>query len=72
MFGGFEELVKFTDIDYVNQLSCNIVDILKLSKYDLESVKMSSINFCIGEYLKMIQNGTSHNAVTETIDHLTL
>lgn len=69
LFGGFEELVRQTEIDY-EKIDC--ADVLKLNHYDLEVVKTSSVHYCLAYYLNQMENSTSHATVVESIDYLTL
>ncbi|CAH0554508.1 unnamed protein product [Brassicogethes aeneus] len=68
---GFQNLLKLQEISYSD---CNIEvpDILRLNQYDFESIKRSSIDYCIKESLDDIQNGASHSNVIESINSLTL
>lgn len=69
IFGGFQQLVQQERIDYT-KIDCS--DILKLSSYDLDRVKMSSVQYCAKFYLNQMENSVSHAAVVEAIDCLTL
>lgn len=69
LVGGFQNLVQQRAIDY-NNIDC--ADMLKLSEYDLEKVKTSSVHYCVGHYLNKVENSTSHVSVAESIDFLTL
>ncbi|CAG9829728.1 unnamed protein product [Diabrotica balteata] len=72
IFGGFDKLIQWDEINYENHSMYNFVDILKLNDYDLQCIKNSSIDHCVKHYLKSIQNATSHDIVLESIDNLTL
>ncbi|CAH1155943.1 unnamed protein product [Phaedon cochleariae] len=72
IFGGFESLVHHEEINYESHSMLDFVDVLKLSKIDLRAIKASCIEFCVKHYLNNIQNGTCHDMVIDSIDHLTL
>ncbi|RZC42072.1 rotatin [Asbolus verrucosus] len=68
MFGGIDELLSWNHIDYGES---NIEDILKLTNYDLTCLKASSVDYYVKKYLTDIQNGTTHETVTASINKLT-
>nr|CAI5848647.1 unnamed protein product [Callosobruchus analis] len=72
MFGGFHELVKWDSVNYNDVSMSNFEEDLKLNHYELKTIKLSSIDYCIKYYLNTIQNGTSHSVVLESVESLTL
>ncbi|KAJ8948142.1 hypothetical protein NQ318_009229 [Aromia moschata] len=72
IFGGFNELVTWDEINYDEHSMFNFVDDLKLNNNDLRAIKCSSISYCMKQYLNAVQNGTSHNSVMDSIDCLTV
>ncbi|CAH1953846.1 unnamed protein product [Acanthoscelides obtectus] len=72
VFGGFQELVKWESVNYDDHSLYNIEEDLKLNNYELKTIKLSSIDYCIKFYLNTIQNGTSHSVVLESVENLTL
>ncbi|VEN41222.1 unnamed protein product, partial [Callosobruchus maculatus] len=72
VFGGFQELVKWDSVNYDDHSMSNFEDDLKLNNYELKTIKLSSIDYCIKYYLNTIQNGTSHSVVLESVESLTL
>lgn len=71
LFGGINELIKYEEIDY-KHVQFPTEDVLKMSNYDLYSLKTTSITFCLDKYLNCIQNGTSHSCIRESLNNLTL
>lgn len=68
VFGGFDQLLSWKEVDYSET---RIVDLLKLTSYDLAKLKASSIDYHIKLYLDKIQNGTLHDDVMENLNKLT-
>lgn len=58
--------VNYEDVQF------NFSDKLKLNSTDLIALKTSSVHFCVNEYLNTVQNGTTHNAVMESIEYITM
>ncbi|XP_018573187.1 rotatin [Anoplophora glabripennis] len=71
IFGGFQEIIKRENVTYDDE-QFKFSDELKLSNGDLKALKTSSVHFCIMEHLNMIQNGTSHNIIIESIEDVTM
>nr|CAH7739553.1 unnamed protein product [Callosobruchus chinensis] len=72
VFGGFHELVKWDSVNYNGHSMSNFEEDLKLNNYELKTIKLSSVDYCIKYYLNTIQNGTSHSIVLESVESLTL
>lgn len=70
-FGGFENVLKWKEVSYEKKEN-NFDDILKMSGEDLIALKNTHVKNCIGEDLKEIQNGSSHEIVQEVINNLSM
>lgn len=68
IFGGLSEILYWTQPAYENN---EVVEILRLTDYDLACLKASSIEYCIELYLQDIQNGNSHEEVVNALNKLT-
>ncbi|XP_076250090.1 rotatin homolog anastral spindle 3 isoform X2 [Rhynchophorus ferrugineus] len=68
--GGIQNLINVESVELLNSndiYTANDAEILKLTDFNLNNIKLSSIHYCVKKYLNVIQNATSHNAIIETV-----